>query len=132
VYHQHITSPARYYRRKYNIAHWKICLLKRYPNKAVRDSHTPQIVKVQIVLLAAALAGSLGVWLTPIGPPIAIGLWLAFGLSMLPLWIKIARRDPPVLLVAPLMIFIRALALGLGLFTGLLRFQVFRLTPPAK
>ena len=34
-------------------------LLKRHPGKAVRDSHTPQLVKVQIVLLAAALAGTL-------------------------------------------------------------------------
>ena len=43
-----------------------------------------------------------------------------------PLLIKIARRDPAVLLVAPLMITLRALALGLGMFTGLLRFHVFR------
>ena len=132
VYHQHNTSLARYFRRKYNIGHWKIYMLKRHPGKAVRDSHTPQIVKVQIVLLAAALAGSLGALLTPIGAPLAIGLWIIFGLSMLPLLIKIARRDLPVLLIAPAMIFIRALALGLGLFTGLLRFQVFRLAPTAK
>jgi glycosyltransferase involved in cell wall biosynthesis len=132
VYHQHNTSLARYYRRKYNIGHWKMSVLKRHPGKIVHDSHTPQIVKAQIALLAVALAGSLSIVLTPIGLPIVIGLWIAFGLSMLPLLIKIARRDPPVLLIAPSMIFIRALALGLGLFTGLLRFQVFRFAPSSQ
>jgi cellulose synthase/poly-beta-1,6-N-acetylglucosamine synthase-like glycosyltransferase len=130
VYHRHNTTLRRYFRRKYNIGYWKMYLLKRHPGKAVRDSHTPQLIKVQIVLLAAALAGTLGVCLPPAGPLIAIGLWIAFGLSMLPLLIKITRRDPPVLLVAPIMIFVRALALGLGMLSGALRFYVFRLDPP--
>ena len=132
VYHQHLTSVTRYFRRKYLIGHWKIHLLQRYPGKAVRDSHTPQIVKAQIVLLAAALIGLPGVSWPPFGPPLAIGLWIAFGLSMLPLLIKIARRDRPVLLIAPIMIFVRTLALGLGLLGGVLRFYVFRFDlPPA-
>jgi glycosyltransferase involved in cell wall biosynthesis len=132
VYHRHLTSVRRYFRRKYNIGYWKMYLLKRYPGKAVRDSHTPQSVKVQIALLAAALAGTLGACLPPAGPLIAIGLWITFGLSMLPLLIKIARRDPPVLLVAPIMIFVRTLALALGLFGGALRFHVFRLDPSSS
>ena len=135
VYHRHNTTPARYFRRKYNIGYWKMYLLKRHPGKAVRDSHTPQLVKAQIILLAAALAGTL-TWsvLPPPGPLIAIGAsvggWFLFGLSMLPLLIKIARRDPPVLLIAPIMIVVRALALGLGLFSGALRFHVFRRDSP--
>jgi cellulose synthase/poly-beta-1,6-N-acetylglucosamine synthase-like glycosyltransferase len=131
VYHQHNTTLARYFRRKYYIGHWKMHLLKRHPDKALRDSHTPQLVKAQIVLLAAALISLLGVFWPPLGLPIAIGLWLAFGLSMLPLLIKIARRDPPVLLVAPIMIFVRTLALGLGLFGGALRFHILQFKPPA-
>ena len=130
VYHRHNTTITRYFRRKYGIGYWKMYLLKRHPGKVVRDSHTPQLVKVQIILLAAALAGTLAAWLPPSGLSIAIGLWIAFGLSMAPLLIKIARRDPPVLAVAPAMIFVRALALGLGLFMGALRFHVFRLDPP--
>jgi glycosyltransferase involved in cell wall biosynthesis len=130
VYHRHNTTLARYFRRKYFIGYWKMYLLKRHPGKAVRDSHTPQSVKAQIVLLAAALACTLMAFLLPLGPLIAIGLWITLGLSMLPLLIKIAQRDRPVLLVAPLMIFIRTLALGLGLFGGLLRFHIFRFWPP--
>jgi cellulose synthase/poly-beta-1,6-N-acetylglucosamine synthase-like glycosyltransferase len=130
VYHQHNTTLASYFRRKYRIGYWKMVLLKQHPGKAVRDSHTPQLVKAQIVLLAAALGSLLGVFWKPLGMPIAIGLWIAFGLSMLPLAIKIAQRDWPVLLVTPIMIFVRTLALGLGMLRGALHFHVFRFEPP--
>jgi glycosyltransferase involved in cell wall biosynthesis len=123
VQHRHNSTLFKYFRRKYYIGYWKMRLLKQHPGKAVRDSHTPQIVKAQIVILAAALISLFGVF-WPIGLPIAIGLWIIFGLSMLPLLIKIARRDPPVIFVAPIMIFVRALALGSGLLSGLLRFYL--------
>ena len=126
VYHQRLTSATRYFRRNYNIGYWKMCLLRRYPGKAMRDSHTPRLIKVQIVLAGAALVGALEMFRP------SIGLWIACGLSILPLLSKIARRDPPVLLIAPIMIFIRTLALGLGLFSGALRFYLFRFDrPPA-
>jgi glycosyltransferase involved in cell wall biosynthesis len=125
VYHQHNTTLMRYFRRKFNIGYWKMYVLQRHPGKALRDSHTPQVVKVQIVLLAAALTGTLAAVLPSIGPWLPLGLWITLGLTTLPLLIKIARRDPPVLLVAPIMIFVRALALGLGLLCGALRFYVF-------
>jgi cellulose synthase/poly-beta-1,6-N-acetylglucosamine synthase-like glycosyltransferase len=130
VYHQHNTSLGRYFRRKFNISYWKTSILRRHPSKAVRDSHTPQMVKVQIGLLAAALLMTLAALVIPIGPVVPIGLWAAFCLSMGPLLIKIARRDPAVLIIAPLMITLRALALGLGLLFGILRFYVFRRTAP--
>jgi cellulose synthase/poly-beta-1,6-N-acetylglucosamine synthase-like glycosyltransferase len=131
VYHQHNASLWRYFRRKYYIGFWKITVLRRHPAKAWRDSHTPQMIKVQIALLAAALSITLTALLLPIGPGVPIGLWIAFFLTMGPLLIKIARRDPVVLLVAPLMIGVRTLALGLGMFNGLLRLYLFRRTPPA-
>ncbi|CAG0937641.1 Putative mycofactocin biosynthesis glycosyltransferase MftF [Thermoflexales bacterium] len=129
VYHQHNTTLTRYFRRKFSIGYWKMYLLKRHPGKAVRDSHTPQIVKAQIVLLAMALLTTLAGWRLPIGSVLPIGLWIIFGLTMLPLLTKIARRDLPVLLVAPLMIFARTLALGLGLFCGALRFYGLQRKP---
>ena len=73
MYHQHNTTLARYFRRKYNIGYWKMYLLKRHPGKAVRDSHTPQLIKAQIVLLAAALLGTLTIFLGGVVP--AYLLW---------------------------------------------------------
>jgi hypothetical protein len=120
----------RYFKRKYKIGYWKAFLLRQHPGKAIRDTHTPQIVKVQMALLAAALVSLCGVVFGPIGRGVAIGWWVLLFLTMLPLLRKIARRDPMVLLVAPLLIGVRALALGLGLGIGLLRFHL--ITPSAS
>jgi GT2 family glycosyltransferase len=126
VYHRHDATPGEYARRKYYIGYWKALVLKRHPDKAVRDSHTPQVIKVQMGLLAAALALSASAMFIPNWMPIALGLWLTLGLTMLPLLIKIARRDAPLLWIAPWLILMRAFSLGLGLAIGLIRFGLFR------
>ena len=124
VYHQHDESVREYARRKYRIGYWKALVLKQHPGKAVRDSHTPQVIKVQMALFAAALISSLSALFIPSGWPIAIALWWALGLTMLPLLIKIARRDAPVLWIALWLMLVRAISLGLGLAIGLLRFNL--------
>jgi cellulose synthase/poly-beta-1,6-N-acetylglucosamine synthase-like glycosyltransferase len=132
VYHQHTTTVGHYFRRKVHIGYWKMYLLKQHPGKAVNDSHTPQLVKVQIALLALASISTLGALLLSTGPLIPIGLWLTFGLTLLPLLIKIARRDRPVLIIAPLLILLRAAALGVGMCGGVLRFQIMPLDRPSS
>ena len=77
-----------------------------------------------MALLAAALLFSAGALLSSIGWLIPLGLWLALGLTMLPLLSKIAQRDPAVLSIAPLLIILRAFSLGAGLAIGLLRFYL--------
>jgi hypothetical protein len=47
--------------------------------------------------------------------------WVLLLLSGLPFYAKILRRDAPVLIVAPLLLFVRAWALGWGFFLGNLR-----------
>jgi cellulose synthase/poly-beta-1,6-N-acetylglucosamine synthase-like glycosyltransferase len=124
VGHQHVTTAWRYLRRKYGVGYWKVFVLRVHPQKAVRDTHTPQVVKVQIGLIAVAMIATLAIIPIPRVFPITIGLWLLLLLTMLPFLIKIARRDPPVIWIAPLMIALRALGLGLGLTAGLLHFIV--------
>lgn len=126
VYHQHVTSLLKYLRRKFSIGYWKALVLKRHPDKAVRDTHTPQVIKVQMGLLAAAIIVTIAASLTPMIVSVALSLWLLLLLSMLPLLIKIARRDPPIVLIAPLMIVLRALGLGTGLAIGLIRFSFLK------
>jgi cellulose synthase/poly-beta-1,6-N-acetylglucosamine synthase-like glycosyltransferase len=125
VYHCHDETLREYARRKFNIGYWKALVLKQHPDKAVRDSHTPQVIKLQMALAAAALIFSLSALLLPSGWPIALGWWLALVVTMLPLLIKISRRDMPVVWIAPFVILLRAFSLGLGLAIGLLRFNLF-------
>ncbi|HLF27040.1 MAG TPA: glycosyltransferase [Anaerolineae bacterium] len=128
VNHQHDATLSEYLRRKYGIGYWKALLLRRHPDKAVRDSHTPQVIKVQLGLLAATIVMTfLTMFVRGLAGWLA-GSWLLLLATMLPLLLKVARRDPAVLPIAPILIMLRALGLGLGLLIGVFRFGL-RPTP---
>ena len=123
VYHIHDRTAGEYARRKYGIGYWKALLLRRHPRRAVRDSHTPQTLKAQI-----ALAGLLcplviaAIFWPPVGWLVlgVVGLFLA---AAFPFQVHIARRDPPLLLIALWLLGVRAVALGVGLIAGTIRFS---------
>jgi cellulose synthase/poly-beta-1,6-N-acetylglucosamine synthase-like glycosyltransferase len=126
VYHCHDETVGQYWRRKYGIGYWKALLLRAHPQRAVRDSHTPQALKAQIGLLGAACACVL------LAPWLAWARWgalvvLALALSAAsPLLVRAARRDLALLPVACLLVLVRALALGTGLVAGAVRFWLRR------
>ncbi len=118
VYHEHPQTLTAYFQRKFNIGYWKVMVLRRHPGKAVRDSHTPQTVKIQmglalvlVPLLALLLVRSFLGWLSLL----AVVLFLV---SAVPFVVRAWRRDPVVGLLSPFLLFVRALALGLGLVSG--------------
>ena len=123
VYHQHDRTLGEYVRRKYWIGFWKPLVMRRHPAKLARDSHTPQMLKVQMGLAALGgvllLGGSMtGSHLALAGGGLAWCLLLFSGFSF---YVKILRRDAPVLAVAPILLFLRAWALGWGFLLGNLR-----------
>lgn len=124
VAHHHVTNLWAYAKRKYRIAFWKMKLLRHMPSKAVQDSHTPPTLKLQIVL-AALMGLSL---MTGIFFPF---FWLLFLLLLVLFFVSagafiklVVRKDASVLLIFPLMLLIRALALGVGMLAGFLVFWV--------
>ncbi len=123
VYHRHVTSVREYWRRKFEIGYWKALLLSWHPERTIRDSHTPQILKMQIVLL-----GLLGILVVP-ALFWAAGRWLIlivtalFSLTTVPFLFRVIRRDIAVAVASPFLIVWRALALGTGLAAGFLRFS---------
>lgn len=130
VAHLHVATLWGYARKKHKIGRFKVATLRRHPGKALRDSHTPFTLKLEVLLAPLALAGAIAALaLSLAGPagPAPLGLPLAawalapaaaFALLSAPLWGRVLRRDPPVALLAPLLIGVRALALGLGLVAG--------------
>jgi lipopolysaccharide/colanic/teichoic acid biosynthesis glycosyltransferase/GT2 family glycosyltransferase len=121
VYHRHNRTLAEYLRRKFAIGYWKAFLLRSHPERLVSDSHTPMAQRLQLVLVPLAL---LQLALAPLVGWAAWGAALFGGilaLSAVPEWTSILRRDPAVLVIAPAMVLLRALALGAGLAVGALR-----------
>lgn len=123
VAHRHDLSMSEYAHRKFFIGYWKNLVVRRHPDKLAHDSHTPQVLKLQMAfaalgggLLALAILFRRG-WLAGA----SLASWLALVFSGIPFYRKIRRRDPAVLAMAPFMLVVRALALGAGFAWGWLK-----------
>lgn len=128
VRHIHDESLREYARRKYLIGYWKALVTRRYPQRIVRDSHTPQVLKAQIVtaagLIAVVAASLVAIRIARLR--VAWRLLSAFtALFMVlstPFLIKLAQRSWKLALAGPFLLFLRALALGGGYLVGGVRF----------
>lgn len=128
VSHLHDGNLREYFHRKYSIGFWKALMIRWHPERMVQDSHTPQVLKVQIVLLAATFGlialALLGLAWAPLswawaGVGAASLLFLA---TTLPFTLKLARGSPALALIGPGMLVVRALALGSGYLNGTIHF----------
>jgi glycosyltransferase involved in cell wall biosynthesis len=126
VYHQHSNTLVRYCRKKFMIGYWKAQVVRRYPQRALKDSHTPQVLKLQMLLLALATAAAL---LLPFNFGWAFlslaGLLSLFLLTTLPFLGKVYAKDGVVATVAPLLLALRAVSLSVGYTWGVVN-------PPAS
>lgn len=138
VYHRHDRDLLEYLERKFSTGVWKARVMQRHPDRIISDTHTPGVLKLQLLLIMAALglavAGLLLWRLSFAGWQWVLGAGLAAGLLFLasgvPFLIKVLRRDPGVAVIAPLMLVVRALALGTGYAIG--SFRLLRIEPDEK
>jgi len=133
VDHLHTGTLRAYLRKKQTIGYWKAQVIRRFPERAVRDSHTPQVMKVQmllsLMLVGLTLVGLAGIVFGPddwhisghlyLLPAAIIGL--VFLITTLPFVRKAWLKDRAAALVSPLLLLGRALALSMGYVSGMLR-----------
>jgi lipopolysaccharide/colanic/teichoic acid biosynthesis glycosyltransferase/GT2 family glycosyltransferase len=122
VYHVHDVTVLEYVERKLTIGLWKALLLRWHPERALRDSHTPQLLKLQLILTGLTCLALLAAPLWTQAWWVALALLALFLGSSLPLLGEIARKDPAVIVLAPLLLLLRAISLGTGLAAGFVRF----------
>jgi len=121
LYHRHPSSLRQYYKKKISRGYWRVIVYRRFPAKAVKDSYTPQSLKLQILLGYLALACLVVSVIWPGFLAAAGVLLLAFLLTTLPFAIGLFRSDPVLAVLSPVLIFGRALALGAGILMALPR-----------
>ena len=128
VYHIHDTDWREYARRKYYIGYWKALLTRWHPERMVHDSHTPQVLKMQIVLVAGMLAsaalGLLGIFWPALTWSWALTALLSglFVVSAIPFLLSLFDRSAPLAIVGIWMLIVRAVALGSGYLLGTIHF----------
>jgi glycosyltransferase involved in cell wall biosynthesis len=117
----HPDSLGRYCRLKFWRGYWRMVVYRRYPDKMMKDSYTPQTLKLQILLLFLSFLWLPGMLFRPtlFAYPLGVTL-LLYGLSMAPFGLLALRRDPLVGVASPIFLSARASSLGLGFLWGLI------------
>ena len=130
VFHFHAASHWGYLRKKMINGYWVSQIMRRFPQQGVRDSHTPRLQKLQIVL-AGAILGTAGLallaqiaavgwgWLVP------AGLTLIFFATTFPFLRHSWQHDRTMVLFSPYLLLLRSIALGFGYLYGVV-------APPAN
>jgi GT2 family glycosyltransferase len=125
VYHRHCESLRHYIRLKIRAAFWRLKMTPKLPHKALKDSHTPFLMKCQILVLPALLAAGVAAYISiPLALSIALAVFILFALSCIPFVFFAARRDPLIALVAPALLLARSLGQCVGLIEGLLSLRM--------
>jgi len=120
VQHWHDETIKEYWQRKFGIGFWKAVMLRWLPEKMVSDSHTSPSQRWQILLLVIIFCAFI---LVPFYPSfiwavlISIGLFFVVDISFLKF---ILKNNTKIGLIYPLIISVRAMALGAGLLQGFL------------
>ena len=125
VCHTHPDGFWRYLKKKYKFAFWRVLAVRKNPAKGLKDSHTPQIMKLQLLLAPAlllAIAFDNTVWpsLPAPAPPASAIVLAIFFLSTLPFALRAAAKDPIVGILSPALLAARACAQFMGVAAGLI------------
>jgi glycosyltransferase involved in cell wall biosynthesis len=116
VYHlSHPDSVRKYARLKFWRGYWRMVVYKRFPDKMVKDTYTPQTLKLQILFLYLTLALLLLTVAWPYLMYLAVVTLVAFSVLTLPFVFFAVRRDIVVGLLSPFFLLVRAGSLGAGI-----------------
>jgi len=118
VYHQHDKNVLEFIKRKFGIGYWKAFMLRWMPERLFQDTHTPATQRAQIGLLGLMLLAMLASLVWPGLWYFVLVLFMVFYFTTLPFMVHLAFQDGVMVLIAPLMILLRAGALGFGLLWG--------------
>jgi glycosyltransferase involved in cell wall biosynthesis len=120
VYHTHPDTLSGYLKKKYKFAFWRVLAVRKNPSKAVKDSHTPQLMKLQLLFgPALLLAVAFDLTARP-AVPASVLVVAAFVVSALPFALRAIAKDPILGLLSPALVAARACAQLLGVSAGLI------------
>lgn len=125
VYHKHPDTLKSYLRQKYWRAYWRNLIYKKNPHKAIKDSYTPQILKIQIFIAGII---SLSLFSIPFGLDLKVTflLFMIFIISSFPFMFFSFKNGIIVGLLSPAFLFMRTCAFLSGMINGFIKEVVLR------
>jgi cellulose synthase/poly-beta-1,6-N-acetylglucosamine synthase-like glycosyltransferase len=120
VYHTHPDTIRAYLKKKYKFAFWRVLAVWKNPRKGLRDSHTPQLMKLQLLFVPALLCAFV---IDVVARPrvlLSALVLAAFIASTLPFAIAGIKKDRWLGALSPLLLAARSCAQGLGVIGGFL------------
>ena len=120
VYHTHPDTFWRYFKKKYKFAFWRMLAVRKNPGKAVKDSHTPQLMKLQLLLAPALLFGVLFDLVFRLAVPVSVLVVAAFLLTTLPFAMRALKKDTLAGILSPVLLAARSCAQLVGVTAGLI------------
>lgn len=118
VYHTHPDTLQKYLAKKYKFAFWRMLAVRKNPQKTVTDSHTPLLMKLQLLFpIALVLAAAIDL-LTKPSLPASLVVAAVFLGSTMPFTLRAFASDFTVGLLSPLLLALRACAQMPGVATG--------------
>jgi glycosyltransferase involved in cell wall biosynthesis len=125
VYHDHPETVRQYFTTKFWKGYWRVVVYCTHPQKAISDSYTPHLLKVQAAL-ACGLVGTivLSLFFSHRAWWLVLACVAASSLSMARFAWNAFRYSMIIGVASIPMLWVRSMALGLGAGTGLLAYGV--------
>jgi glycosyltransferase involved in cell wall biosynthesis len=120
VYHTHPESLKKYLRQKFWRAYWRNLLYKKHKSKAVKESYTPQSLKLQMGLFYLSILSliTLPIHLDPLIP---LALLVFILILSLPLASRNLRKNTKLGFLTPFIILLRTAVFSVGFLYGFIR-----------
>jgi len=121
VYHRHPSTWKKFFNIKYSRAFWRTLVYKKFPGKILKDTYTPQSLKLQIatswLLLISPILFILG--LIPGLVSVSLGLIL-FLITCVPFITRTIHFDRTMSILAPMVLFPKSIIFGAGIMLGII------------
>ncbi|MBI5642817.1 MAG: glycosyltransferase [Deltaproteobacteria bacterium] len=121
----HLNHPAsvrRYSKIKFWRGYWRMVVYKRFPDKMLKDTYTPQTLKFQILFLLLMAASVPAAFVIRPWGACALGLFALFFLATSMPFLKLSlKRDPAITILVPALLFMRAASIGTGAIWGVIK-----------
>jgi cellulose synthase/poly-beta-1,6-N-acetylglucosamine synthase-like glycosyltransferase len=120
VYHTHPDTLWKYLKKKYKFAFWRVLAVYKNLNKTLKDSHTPQLMKLQLLFPPVLLLAIFRDLVVRPKVPASLLVCAVFLISTVPFSWRAISKDPIIGLFSPVLLAARACAQLLGLGAGLI------------